>query len=111
MSHRTSLLVKRRTELLQRSSQQRARLSCGLRLLDARLHTADDGIAAVQRYLVNPVVAVLAVGALLLFRRRPGPGALLQAWLLLSAGRRVAGDLGRRPGRLGEKATIDGKAV
>lgn len=45
-----------------------------LRSLDASLHTADDGIAAVQRYVVNPLVAVLAVAALLLLRRRPGLG-------------------------------------
>lgn len=101
----------RRAELLQRSSKQRAKLSRGLRSLDARMHTADDCIAAAQRHVVNPLLVVLAVAALLLLRRRPGLTPLLRAGLLLSAGRRAVGELDRQRRRLGEKAAIDGKAV
>jgi hypothetical protein len=105
------VLAKRRAELLQRSSQQRAKLSRSLRSLDARLHTADDGIAVVQRYVVNPLVAVLAVAALLVLRRGPGLMPLLRSGLLLSAGRRVASELDRRRKRLGDPDAIDGKAA
>lgn len=110
MSDRRKFLQMRRAELLQRSSKQRARLSRSLRSLDARLHTADDRIAAVQRYVVSPLLAVLAVAALLLLRRRPGITPLLRAGVLLSAGLRAAGAIDRQRRRLGKKAAIDGKA-